>query len=104
VFAASPEVLSVAVTEALPPAATFPLVGDSVSQPRLSDALHDSGLPPLFEIVIVCAGGEDPTWPLITSAEGATASTAGGGVTTSVTGMVFGEFVAPAAVTVIVPL
>jgi hypothetical protein len=93
-----------AVIEALPPAATVPLVEERLSQLRLSDALQDSAVPPLFEMVIVGAGGEDPTCPLSTSAEGVTANTAGEAVTVSVTGMFRGEFAAPGAVTVIVPV
>lgn len=104
VFAASPTAFTEAVTEVLAPAATFPPLDERLSQLRPSDAVHERGLPPLFVIVNVCALGDEPTWPLYDSDTGPTASTAGGAVMVSVTGMVRGEFAAPDAVRVIEPL
>ena len=61
--------------------------------------------PPVLDTFTVCAAGfAPPAVPVNDRVAGATASTGVGGFTVSVTATVFGEPVAPVAVTVTVPV
>src|SRR3954452_1184392 len=81
-----------------------PEAGVADSQAASSLWVNVSVPDPLFVTLTVCVPGFAPPWAAENaSVAGATASV-GGGVTVSVTGMVFGEPVAPEAVTVTLPL
>ncbi len=81
--------------------APVPLPGETDSHGTPSEADQLSVPAPVFATSIVFAAGEaPPEVPLKDSAAGDTESTGGGGSTTNVTGIVFGEPLAPAAVTV----
>ena len=58
--------------------------------------------PPVFETFTVCAAGFAPPAVAVNDTRGRTANTGVAGFTVSVTATVFGEPVAPAAVTVTV--
>ena len=96
--AARPVIVGVTVT--VP--ALVPLPGETLIQLALSDAVQSiEPLPVLLTANVLAAGEAPPTVPLNASVAGVTARTGGaGGSTVNVTATVFGEPVAPGAVTV----
>ena len=82
--------------------AFVPLVGDTLSHVALSDAVQSIVSPPvLLTASVLAAGSEPPAVAVKARLAGVTDSAGGvGGSTVRVTGMVFGEPVAPDAVTV----
>jgi hypothetical protein len=83
-------------------AGAVPLAGVTLSHGWSSDALKLSVPPPLFVTLTVCAGGfAPPCVALKASVAGATARTGVDGLTVSVTSIVFGDPLTPAALTVI---
>ena len=82
--------------------ALVPLAGDTLSQLALSDAVQSIEPPPvLLTDKVLAAGLAPPCVALNDRLAGVTDSAGGvGGSTVNVTGIVFGEPVAPGAVTV----
>src|ERR1700754_3843428 len=82
-------------------AGALPLAGVTLSQAASSDVVKLSVPPPVLVTATVCAAGSAPPAVAVKLRPAAPpASTGGGGATTKVTGMLFGEPVAPVAVTV----
>ncbi len=90
-------------TEIVP--APVPLTGDSVSQVWLSLTVQLRVPPPVFDTLTLCAAGfAPPAVAVKLRLAGVMARTGVAGFTVSVTATVFGEPLAPVAVTVTVPV
>src|SRR3954453_16425666 len=87
------------VTVIVPP--LVPLAGDTVSQLALSDPVQSMDPPPVFETDSVLAAGLGPPATAENDSEAGETDSAGGvgGSKVSVTGIVLGDPVTPAAVT-----